>query len=105
MTLLARLRWIEADYPHIIEYKESLLADKHPRCRLERVKIDLARGAARRDFFAGVNARSGGILVLTEGVVPFCRLREARTRRRPGSVQVEGSTPHRSGKLRNMEAK
>ena len=77
MSLPASLRWIEADYPHIVEYKESLLAKEHPRCPLERVKIDLADGAARRDFFAGVNARSTGILVLTEGVVPYLDVEQA----------------------------
>jgi methyltransferase (TIGR00027 family) len=77
MTLPAPLRWIEADYPRIVDYKESLLAHEHPLCRLERVKVDLADGAARRNFFAGVNARSSGILVLTEGVVPYLDLEQA----------------------------
>jgi methyltransferase (TIGR00027 family) len=77
MNLPASLRWIEADYPHIIEYKENLLANEPPRCRLERVKIDLADGAARRELFARVNAQAGAILVLTEGVVPYLSVEQA----------------------------
>jgi len=77
MNLPASLRWIEADYPHIIEYKETLLANEPPRCRLERVKIDLADGPARREQFARVNAQAGGILVLTEGVVSYLSVEQA----------------------------
>ena len=77
MTLPASLRWIEADYPHIVEYKASLLAHEHPRCQLERVKIDLANRVDRREFFAGVNARANRILVLTEGIVPYLSIDEA----------------------------
>ncbi|HEV7446611.1 MAG TPA: SAM-dependent methyltransferase [Steroidobacteraceae bacterium] len=71
MKLPASLRWIEADYPQIIEYKETQLQADEPHCRLERVKIDLADRDARRQLFARINAESHGILVLTEGVVPY----------------------------------
>ncbi|MFL6601219.1 MAG: class I SAM-dependent methyltransferase [Steroidobacteraceae bacterium] len=71
MKVPASLRWIEADYPQILEYKETQLQTDEPCCRLERVKIDLADREARRQLFAGVNAQSHGILVLTEGVVPY----------------------------------
>jgi methyltransferase (TIGR00027 family) len=77
MDLPASLQWIEADYPHIVEYKDSLLANEQPRCRLERVKIDLADGGKRRKFLSDVNARSGNILVLAEGVVPYLSVEEA----------------------------
>jgi methyltransferase (TIGR00027 family) len=71
MELPASLCWIEADYPCVIEYKEKLLTGENARCRLERVKIDLADLSERRSLFAGVNARSKRLLVLTEGVVPY----------------------------------
>lgn len=77
MNLPAWLRWIEADYPHIVEYKERLLRGETPRCRLERVKIDLADRPQRKEFFAAVNAGSGRVLVLTEGVVPYLSVEEA----------------------------
>jgi methyltransferase (TIGR00027 family) len=77
MDLPQSLLWVEADYPRIIEYKESLLADERPRCHLERVKVDLADAQARRKLLAAVNARARRLLVLTEGVVPYLSVAEA----------------------------
>ena len=77
MNLPASLDWIEADYPHIIDYKEELLAGESARCRLERVRIDLADGSDRRQLFARVNAQTKKMLVITEGVVPYLSVEEA----------------------------
>src|SRR5579864_4673017 len=41
MQLPADLKWIEADYKRIIDYKSEQLAQDRPRCSLERVRIDL----------------------------------------------------------------
>jgi methyltransferase (TIGR00027 family) len=71
MELPRSLRWIEVDYPHVIEVKEERLADDVPRCRLERLALDLTDRAARKAFLAGVNAEAGKIFVLTEGVTPY----------------------------------
>ncbi len=71
MALPNSLRWIEVDYPHVIELKHTRLADERPNCRLDRVKLDLTDRAARRRLFAGVSAAATGILVLTEGVIPY----------------------------------
>ncbi|MBS0238954.1 MAG: class I SAM-dependent methyltransferase [Proteobacteria bacterium] len=71
MDLPASLTWIEADYPHVIEYKEERLAREAPRFKLTRVKCDLANAVARRQLLADTNARAKKLLVLTEGVVPY----------------------------------
>ncbi|HEU4603831.1 MAG TPA: SAM-dependent methyltransferase [Steroidobacteraceae bacterium] len=71
MELPADLHWIEADYPKVIEYKEERLSSEAPRCRLERVKIDLADADARREFLSKVDASAKKCLVLTEGVIPY----------------------------------
>jgi methyltransferase (TIGR00027 family) len=76
MNLPALLEWVEADFPHIVEYKQSRLADEPPRCRLQRVKIDLADLAARRALFARLDARAGRMLILTEGLVPYLGVEE-----------------------------
>jgi methyltransferase (TIGR00027 family) len=65
------LRWIEVDFPRMIELKETRLADEKPGCRLERIGLDLTDRALRRQLFANVSARAGKILVLTEGVIPY----------------------------------
>jgi methyltransferase (TIGR00027 family) len=77
MALPASLHWIEADYPHLVEYKESQLVHDTPRCELERVRIDLADRAARQKFFSRVNAQTTRMLVLTEGLVPYLSVEEA----------------------------
>jgi methyltransferase (TIGR00027 family) len=71
MDLPATLRWVEVDYPHVIQLKEARLAGESPRCQLERVAIDLADAPTRARFLADTAARSKNILVLTEGVVPY----------------------------------
>ena len=71
MALPDSLRWIELDYPHIIEKKETALQDEKPQCRLERIKLDLADRATRQGVLAKITAGSGNILVLTEAVIPY----------------------------------
>lgn len=71
MALPASLHWIEVDHPHLIDFKQAALADEAPRCRLERVRLDLSDLPARRALFARVQAEAGKVLVLTEGVVPY----------------------------------
>lgn len=68
LQLPEALRWIEADRPEVIAWKEQRLAGETPRCRLERVGLDLADAAARRRLFEPIDERT---LVLTEGVVPY----------------------------------
>ncbi|MGB7284704.1 MAG: SAM-dependent methyltransferase [Candidatus Acidiferrum sp.] len=77
MELPGSFLWIEADYPKMIEYKEKRLANEKPRCRLERVKLDLAKPLERREMLAAANARAKRILILTEGVVPYLSVEEA----------------------------
>jgi methyltransferase (TIGR00027 family) len=71
MDLPPSLHWIEADYPAMIEYKETVLAPDKPACRLERVKIDLSDEVKRRELFARVDVGASKVLVLTEGVIPY----------------------------------
>jgi methyltransferase (TIGR00027 family) len=77
MDLPASLRWIEVDYPKVIDFKESTLAAEKPRFQLERVRLDLADLKARQALFRDVNARASRVFVLTEGVVPYLALEEA----------------------------
>jgi methyltransferase (TIGR00027 family) len=77
MDLPASLRWIEADYAHIVDYKQSRLQQERPRCALERVSIDLADRAQRARLFARIDAQANRIVVLTEGVVPYLSVEQA----------------------------
>lgn len=71
MDLPSGLRWVEADFPKVIDFKSERLAKEVPRCRLERVGVDLTDDRARDEFLAGLDASSKKILVLTEGVVIY----------------------------------
>lgn len=71
LDLPASLTWIEADFPGIIEEKTALLAGETPRCRLERVKVDLSDARARADFLDRAIGDRKRVLVLSEGLVMY----------------------------------
>ncbi len=71
MELPASLKWVEADFPHMIEYKNQMLASEAPRCQLQRIGVDLANSEARRKFLAEVLPDAKKVIVLTEGVIPY----------------------------------
>ena len=47
LQLPASLRWIEADFPDVIAYKQEQLKGERPVCALEHVGIDLTAVAGR----------------------------------------------------------
>ena len=74
------LRWIEADFPDLLAYKEQQLAGEKPRCQLERVAIDLTEGEKRRAFFQdAVSGGGGGTLVVAEGLLVYLDPKEVAT--------------------------
>jgi len=71
MDLPSSLRWIEVDFPAVIDLKESKLAGEAPRCQLERIQLDLADATERERLLTEVAAKSKKVLVLTEAVIPY----------------------------------
>jgi methyltransferase (TIGR00027 family) len=71
MELPPSLRWIEVDFPAVIDFKNERLADDRPNCRVERFKFDLTERASRRDLFAEISKAANKILVITECVIPY----------------------------------
>ena len=71
MDLPASLHWVEVDYPHVIEFKEERLRSETPRCRLTRVKLDLANTDERGRMLDTYCPRPNKVLILTEGVVTY----------------------------------
>jgi methyltransferase (TIGR00027 family) len=76
MNLPASFQWIEVDLPEILTYKEGILANEKPTCALERVRLDLSDGNARRSLFAELDRRANKILVLTEGLLIYLSAEE-----------------------------
>lgn len=71
MELPPDLRWVEVDLPAPLDYKEELLAGETPRCRLERVRLDLADVPGRQAFFAGLGNGARRAVVITEGLLVY----------------------------------
>jgi methyltransferase (TIGR00027 family) len=71
MELPAALQWVEVDLPGILEHKEKTLADEKPRCRLERIPLDLSQVDARRGLFAQLGKRANRALVVSEGLLVY----------------------------------
>ena len=76
MKMPASFPWIEVDLPEILTYKEGILANETPSCKLERVRLDLSDVNARRALFADLNRRASKILVLTEGLLIYLSAEE-----------------------------
>jgi len=71
MTLPETLRWIEVDFPSMIDYKTERLGDARPVCHLERIALDLTDAEQRRALLARVGSESKCVLVMTEGVLIY----------------------------------
>lgn len=69
LQLPSGFRWIEVDFPAILDYKYGLLKDETPHCQLERVAVDLTRDEDRRGLWKRIaNTRA---LLLTEGLLMY----------------------------------
>jgi len=71
LRLPSSLRWIEADFPDVIAYKQEQLKGERPVCALERVGIDLTDVAGRRALFARIGAAARRVLVVAEGLLIY----------------------------------
>jgi methyltransferase (TIGR00027 family) len=69
LDLPPNLRWIEVDFPGILDYKERLLSAEAPRCRRERLAADLNDPAERHALFAA--AGKAPALMITEGLLMY----------------------------------
>ena len=70
MNLPEGLRWVEIDFPQIIELKNDTLRLEKPKCHLERFEFDLSR-TDRGVFLQDKIKHAQKVLVLTEGVIPY----------------------------------
>lgn len=91
LALPARLRWVEADLPEIIEYKSARLKEARAFCRLERYAVDLTDMDQRRALFARVGAAANRVLIVTEGLLAYLGGEQVKTLaadlRQPASFQ------------------
>jgi methyltransferase (TIGR00027 family) len=71
MKLPADLQWVEVDLPEILDYKQDILKNEKPVCRLEQIRLDLSNVEARRELFAQLAGRVQKVLILTEGLLIY----------------------------------
>lgn len=71
MELPHSLTWVEADFPHMIDFKTEKLKGDEPHCKLFRVGLDLTNADLRAQLLKDVAAKGRSVLVLTEGVMPY----------------------------------
>jgi methyltransferase (TIGR00027 family) len=71
LELPRELRWIEVDFPAMLDYKAGLLADEAPRCRLERASADLNNQAERRRVLDLASTTSAVTLLIAEGLLMY----------------------------------
>lgn len=76
LPLSDELRWVEVDLPDIIAYKENVLAGEAPRCRLQRIALDLRDVAARREMLHETCRGATRPVALTEGLLIYLSAEE-----------------------------
>jgi methyltransferase (TIGR00027 family) len=77
MKLPPTLRWVELDFPSIVELKNAKLVEHQPVCRLERIGVDLLDRPARHEILGRYGSNSKKTLFIAEGVIPYFPVHEA----------------------------
>lgn len=71
MELPPSLQWIEIDLPGILDYKEEILREEKPVCRLERIRLDLSNVEERGKLLQALSRQAKKALAITEGLVIY----------------------------------
>jgi methyltransferase (TIGR00027 family) len=91
MQLPSSLQWIEIELPELLTYKDEVLKGEKPVCRLERIPLDLANGAARRVLFEELGRAAKRVVIISEGLIVYLTATEvcnlARDLAAPASFQ------------------
>ena len=69
LDLPATLRWVEIDFPEMLDYKDGVMASTVPKCRRERLAANVNHESGRQSVFAA--AGDGPTLMITEGLLMY----------------------------------
>ena len=69
LDLPSHLRWIEIDFPEVLDYKDRLMFAETPRCLRERLTADLNDPSQRSSMYQA--AGSALALMITEGLLLY----------------------------------
>ncbi|HEX2778002.1 MAG TPA: SAM-dependent methyltransferase [Gemmatimonadaceae bacterium] len=78
LDLPPSLRWVDVDFPAMIEYKTAQLRGETPRCRYEAIAADLTDVAKRDALFAQLGAEGRRALVISEGLLIYLEAEQVR---------------------------
>jgi methyltransferase (TIGR00027 family) len=67
----ADLRWVDVDFPVMIDYKTEILKSEKTACRYEAIATDLTDDRARSALFARLGAGATRALVIAEGLLIY----------------------------------
>ena len=71
MPLPPSLKWIEVDFPEMIQYKNGIMDGEKPNCSLESIQLDLSNREARLELFKRLNDNCKNALVMAEGLIGY----------------------------------
>ncbi|MBV9267009.1 MAG: class I SAM-dependent methyltransferase [Acidobacteriaceae bacterium] len=71
LELPSNFRWIEVDFPEMLEYKAEALRGETPKCRLERASADLNNAEERERVLNLAGGSEEATLLLTEGLLMY----------------------------------
>jgi len=69
IDLPANLRWVEVDFQDILDYKDSVIASETPKCRVERLTVDLNQPDDRQRIYSTLGG--GPALMILEGILMY----------------------------------
>jgi methyltransferase (TIGR00027 family) len=71
MELPPTLRWVDVDFPVMIDHKSGIMRDVKPRCRYEAIAADLSDEKARPALFSRISGGAQRVLILSEGLLIY----------------------------------
>jgi methyltransferase (TIGR00027 family) len=71
LDLPSSLRWVDVDFPVMIDYKTDVMKNDHTACKYEAVATDLTDDAARTALFNRLGASAQRALVISEGLLIY----------------------------------
>jgi methyltransferase (TIGR00027 family) len=69
LDLVPELRWIEIDFADLLDYKDRMMSGETPRCRRERLTLDVNDPTQRRRMYEAAGAAPA--LMITEGLLMY----------------------------------
>ena len=71
MPLPPNIQWVEVDLPEILEYKQRILGNEKPACKLRSIRLDLSDRKLRQEWFKDLGREAANALIVSEGLLIY----------------------------------